>query len=272
MNILVTGANGFVGKYVHDYFKSKDHRLYQHCRGANLRFDIMACDPDVIIHCAAAAGPWHSTKNIIRDNILFTQELLELAKEFPPKLFIFMSSVSVYGDTRNSSWVSEKHKSVDPSTYGLSKLICERMLTESKIPAISLRCPGIVGPKCTGRNWPVRLAREILAKKEVSLFGPSSKFNSVVHVEDICETIEYFIEHAPKDHKIYNLCAEYPMRIKDAALILAEGLNRKLKYKLVSGKSSSSLFDSAITDCGVRLMSVEETMFRFGQEFANDLT
>lgn len=270
MNILATGANGFVGNYVAEYFKSREHRICKHHRGSNLKLMYDLSDPDVIIHCAAAAGPWHAIDDIIRDNILFTQELLQLAKEFPPKLFIFMSSVSVYGDVKNSHWIYEDHKSLSPSVYGLSKILGEKMLREAKFPSVSLRCPGIVGPKCTGRNWPVRLAKDILKKKEVSLFNADSKFNSVIHVEDICKTIEALLGFEVKEHRIYNLCAEYPIKIKDAALALAKGLDKKLKYKLVAGKNSSNLFDSSISDLGVNLMSVEETMFRFGQEFANE--
>ena len=269
MRIFVTGATGFVGGYIADYFKSqREHQVFKHSRGLNIDFCYKSSDADVVIHCAAAAGPWHSTENIIRDNILFTQELIQLAKEFPPKLFVFISSVSIYGDMRDHVWVDETYKPIDPSTYGLSKLLGERMLTESELTAISFRCPGIVGPKCTGKNWPVRLAREILEEKKVCLFNAKSRFNSVIHVEDICKAVEVFSNNSEfKEHRIVNLCATHPVQIRVAAQALANGLGRELKYKSVDSKIRSHLFDSEIaSDIS---MSVTDTMFRFGQEFRN---
>lgn len=251
MKILVTGANGFVGRNVVSYLSNRTHHLiYVATRETlpTLRYI------DAVVHCAAAAGPWHSTLDIVRDNINYTNYLLE---SLDTRKFIFISSVMATGD----------------STYGMSKLICERLIEDSKIPAISLRCPGIVGPNCTGRNWAARTMREIKADKEVVLYNVGGKFNSVLHVEDLARTINCLVDQDFTEHTVVTLTAKNPIPVGIAAQALAKGLGKlEYKHRIVSCDAPVAVYDdeSHRLNLDFELHTVVQTMCQFGLESRNE--
>lgn len=263
MIITITGGRGFVGNFLTSYLRLLGHKVYRPTRDNLIELRQVSRLSAAVIHCAAAAGPWHTTSDIIRDNIEFTRLLVDHCN---PKKLVFISSVSVYGDIRTES-VRENTEISNPSIYGMSKKICEDLITKSKIPAISLRCPGIVGPRCTGRNWTTILAHKLYKCQPVEIYNALAPFNSVVHVADIGKFISQQLGQITDGHAIMNLAADVSISIGAVVDNMKKTLNSKSEITIVPEKKRWHLFDTSIArTLGWWPMTVQETITRFAQE------
>ncbi len=106
---------------------------------------------DVVYHLAAILPP---DSEIDRDrtfqvNVDGTRNLLEACASsgMAPRI-VFASSVSVYGDTSQSSEIIGIEHPVNPNDlYAMSKVECERILMESSLPYVNLRISAIAIPE-----------------------------------------------------------------------------------------------------------------------------
>ena len=130
MNLLVTGGAGFIGSHLVESLLSRGHRVTvvddfndfydpavkrRNVEGFRAKVRLIEADirdpkrlrsafdetrVEAIIHLAARAGvrPSIAQPQLYTEvNVLGTQNLLELAREFDVKKFVFASSSSVYG-------------------------------------------------------------------------------------------------------------------------------------------------------------------------------
>lgn len=175
--ILVTGANGFIGKSLVEHLSANgDYSII--C--ASRRFDptsrptasvryhhgnllddyhvtrLMACDPDVIIHLAAnpiVKMDERRPSDIIEDNVVVTHNLLARSPE--GCIFVNASSVTVYGsnDLSSLSGASETSRQSPCSVYGASKAASEHLVNAytsmGRVRGINIRLVANVGPDAT---------------------------------------------------------------------------------------------------------------------------
>lgn len=164
MKILVTGAGGFAGRNIVQYFASQgEHRVvgtYRRHRPDTITnaemlqlelSDEIDIDGnfDAIIHTACARpGKGHTFRTFKRDNIDSMEQLIAFAQKKGIKTFINLSTKSVYGEGFRSE--DELHEDADKKNqdaYGLTKYAAECLLKdETDMNGISLRLPGISGP------------------------------------------------------------------------------------------------------------------------------
>src|SRR5579872_2822247 len=112
MRVLITGINGFVGKHLSAYMKSKNFDILglDITQGADLQGDIsdqdfvlnkLSREPfDAVIHLAALADIKKSTEDpysTYKVNCFGTLNLLELAARKDVDRFLYASSANVYG-------------------------------------------------------------------------------------------------------------------------------------------------------------------------------
>src|SRR5687768_34398 len=163
MRILLSGANGFIGpRLLHALLGAGDQvtcpvrRVVAHPLDtsgarfitADLNQPITFDEPmDAIIHCAGTAPlPGRSTPALVADNLDPTRRLIDYALKHPPRLFLFFSTMSIYG-TVSATEVNEHTPSIAPSPYGMAKLLSEELLAAASgsFPAIALRLPAVLG-------------------------------------------------------------------------------------------------------------------------------
>lgn len=141
--ILVTGSDGFTGRYVCDALLKAGWEVW----GAGLRSPIKGqrylqinlqdrssltaiaarVRPEVVIHLAAAAFIDERDPEIFYQvNLLGTRNLLEALSEarIPPKCVILASSANVYGNSERSS-LRESDAANPNNDYSVSKLAME---------------------------------------------------------------------------------------------------------------------------------------------------
>src|SRR5574344_188480 len=96
--LLITGSNGFVGKYfIKKYKDNYDIRTFSFLKDDINTLDCN--DVDVVFHLSALVHQMGgaSAKKKEKINVIQTLELAKKAKESGIKHFVFMSTVKVYG-------------------------------------------------------------------------------------------------------------------------------------------------------------------------------
>ena len=149
--ILITGAGGFIGRalsrrvalfnnvisiYHRNQGKSDDHNIIPEQVDLSDRDSVFAVcrkySPDIIIHCAGIAHQKAGSvtfDDYMQANSLATQNLAEAGFESNNDLrFIFLSSVSVYGEPADNALITENSLCLPSSDYAMSKLDAEERL------------------------------------------------------------------------------------------------------------------------------------------------
>lgn len=134
----------------------------------------------------------------------------------PPKLILFVSSTSVYGQT-DGSWVNEDSATESSNFSGQRILEAEQVLRTSGMRHSVLRCAGIYGPK---RDF---LLRQVRAGKG----GGSADYTNRIHVEDCAGFIAHLVRLFEAGEPIsdtYLVCDSRPAPGKDVRAWLAQRL------------------------------------------------
>jgi dTDP-glucose 4,6-dehydratase len=128
MRVLITGADGFIGSNVLEYFlEYTDWDFVLLCSWRhqgnplnvkpNKRVEVITHDLvgpvpnigdfDFIFHLASESHVDRSIKdpiNFVENNISSTLQMLEYARKYPPKLFLMFSTDEVYGAMDHEEW------------------------------------------------------------------------------------------------------------------------------------------------------------------------
>lgn len=187
MKILVTGANGFVGRTVCEQLLSEGHEVRAAVRApgsgprgtheyivGNLGEDMYRwtnalSHVDAVIHLAARVHvvkerAHDSLAEFRRANVDGTVELADRAQKSGVERFVFMSSIAVNGRPTSADPIDVASKISPSGPYGQSKWEAEEALaqlsTGGGMNVISVRAPMVYGPKAPGNTQRlIRLAR-----------------------------------------------------------------------------------------------------------------
>jgi nucleoside-diphosphate-sugar epimerase len=256
MDVLVTGANGYCGRYIVAHLLGKGHHVAAVVRRPSnlgelfpstnlivIETDLVSPTGlpkkiDAIVHTAASLGiPGVADETIIHNNIGPLQPLLDYAQTAGASKFLFFSAISAYGTITTSS-VNENTPIINPGSYGMSKLIGEQLLKgiEKSTPSISLRVPAIIGPDSI-LGWLDRVRLKMQTGKEVNYLNPNNPFNNVVHVQELAEFIGDILDSTIRQADICTLGAKSTITVKEMMDSMMETLKSSSK---VIGKTDTS--------------------------------
>ena len=213
MNILITGTSGFLGSKTAFFLLQKGHKVigldlkknkikknkYKHylCDLKNLKnlkkIFTENGKIDLIIHTAAyqPIKTEHSIDKYLKTNLIGTKNLVELAKVFNIKSFIFCSSFSVYENKIGP--INENLKLNPRNTYGLSKKLAENLLEyyskNFNINMIILRFDGIYGHNQNLPGFIKMCMTEVIAGKNILLFNKGKLKRDYLYAEDAVKSI-----------------------------------------------------------------------------------
>jgi len=212
---LCTGGAGFIGSHVVDALILAGHEVIvldnlstgnienvnkkAICHYDDIRIDLNHIfeehNIDYIFHLAAQINLRKSIQEPALDaytNIYGSLRLIELAIKYKVKKFIFSSTGgAIYDPDATLPW-TEQTKCEPKSPYGLSKFTVERYLELAKqnngLNYACLRYSNVLGPRQNshGEAGVVSIFIDnILANKDIKIFGDGQQTRDFVYVEDI---------------------------------------------------------------------------------------
>lgn len=244
--VLITGANGFLGRYVAMEFLSSgfvvagvdaaqrqngdlpegiDYRSMLLPHPALVDF-LSGFGPDVCIHCAGSASVAASFDDPDADfaaSVVVTRAILSSLRKTAPRCrSVFLSSAAVYGEPSKLP-VSEDDLSKPLSPYGYHKRICELLFEKSAIldglPTASLRIFSAYGPGLR-RQVLWEMASQLAEGKPLRLKGTGDETRDFIHAADVARAVRLVAEKAPAKGEVYNVASGCETSIHQAAKML----------------------------------------------------
>ena len=266
-NILVTGGAGFIGSHLVDrllaegvwqvsvvdnfncfyspqtkrsniekHLNSPDFSLYEVdiCRADDLRRVYAENKFDAIVHLAAWAGVRPSLENpaiYVQTNIDGTLNLLELAKEFGVRQFVFGSSSSVYGVNSKIPFSEDDKVSRPISPYAATKaageLLCHTYSHLYDIRTICLRFFTVYGARQRPDLAIHKFSHLISENKPIPMFGDGSTRRDYTFIDDIISGVRAAIDYDKSLHEIFNLGESQTVELKRLIELLEQNLGVK---------------------------------------------
>ena len=256
MKVLITGVNGFIGSNIHNKLKDKYEILgvsqsktsrvcdkYIQCdltdKEALKKVIIENSDIDVIIHCAALAhnkGNDLSRDRFMKVNYGVTQDLVDLSNKYLNlKQFIFLSTISVYGERMEKSVYVETDECFPKSPYAVAKKKSEEYIeTNCKSPYFMLRLAPVYSD-----TFKLNIQRRTEMKGINYIVGKGDNKLSLCNVKNIVHTVENIIDGNIAKNEIYNISDEKEYTFKDML-----DINKVSKFKVYIPKFAIKMLHS----------------------------
>jgi UDP-glucose 4-epimerase len=234
--ILVTGGAGFLGSHIADVLTARGYGVtvldvrpspYLQPKQRMIVADMLnveaVCEAvvgqDAIFHLAALAD-LNVAKTRPREtaelNIMGTLNLLEAAREFGLRRFIFASTIYVY--SRAGGF------------YRCSKQACEAFIEEYHqqygLEYTILRYGSLYGPRADASNGVYRLLRQAV-EGQIEHVGTAEDSREYIHVEDAARlSADALADEFANQHVV--LTGHHPIRLRDLFTMFSEILGREV--------------------------------------------
>ncbi|AFV10517.1 UDP-glucuronate 5'-epimerase [Thermacetogenium phaeum DSM 12270] len=194
---------------------------------------------DVIVHLAAKAGVRPSIRDPIgyQDvNVRGTQNLLELAKEWGVKQFVFASSSSVYGVNPHVPWREDDCVLMPISPYAATKVAGELLGHVYShlygIRFIALRFFTVYGPRQRPDLAIHKFARLMLKREPIPVYGDGTSRRDYTYIDDIIQGVRAAMDYTKTQYEVINLGNNRTVSLMELIRALEEvlGVEAKLEY------------------------------------------
>lgn len=190
MNLLLTGANGFIGNYFFNKYINKYNILKFSFSKDNVN-DLDLQSVYTIVHLSALVHQMNgaSLKEYEDINVKQTMTLAKKAKEEGVKQFVFMSTVKVYGEETQEAY-NETTICSPKDDYGLSKLKAElelKKLESSDFKVAIIRTPIVYG---YGVKANIKNLINLIKKVPILPFKGIKNKRSMVYVGNLCHLLD----------------------------------------------------------------------------------
>lgn len=186
-------------------------------------------DVEIVVHLAARAGVRPSIEEpvLYQDvNVNGTVVLLEAAKNFDVRKFVFASSSSVYGNNEKVPFSETDNVDYPISPYAATKkageLLCHTYSHLYGIGMTCLRLFTVYGPRQRPDLAIHKFARLIEAGRPIPVFGDGSMMRDFSYIDDIIDGVVAAMD-ACRGYEIYNLGESRPVRL-DALIAAIEAV------------------------------------------------
>ena len=232
MKVLITGVNGFIGSNINNGLKDKHEILgVSQSKTSKVCDQYIQCDLtdkealeevikkhsdiDVIVHCAALAhnkGNDLSRERFMKVNYGVTQDLVDLSNKYLNlKKFIFLSTISVYGERMEKSVYVEGDECFPKSPYAVAKKKSEEYIEANcKSPYFMLRLAPVYSD-----TFKLNIQRRTEIKGINYIVGKGDNKLSLCNVKNIVDVVVNIIDGNIPSNEIYNISDDKEYTFKD---------------------------------------------------------
>jgi nucleoside-diphosphate-sugar epimerase len=192
LNILVTGASGFVGKRWLEYNKEQFHITTISLKNDEWKSKDFS-QIDAVVYLAGKAHEMFKIDDQIYMDINYelTKVFFEKIKKDGVQQFVYISSTKVYGDG-DYTYLNETSPCNPTDAYGKSKLMAETFLIQQKKLSVAIvRPPLIYGAGVKGNMQKIM---ELCNSNKPLPFGNITNKRSMVYVDNLIELINTILQ------------------------------------------------------------------------------
>ena len=293
MKILITGCAGFIGfhltnkiisnfknikvigvdnlnKYYSSNLKKNRLKILKNKKNSNFKFLKINLENykkikkvfrtnkiNYIIHLAAQPGVRYSIQNprsYINANLIAFFNIIDLAKDYKIKHFIYASTSSVYGNSDKFP-INEKSDTTRPiSLYAATKksneLLSHSYANIFKLPSTALRFFTVYGPYGRPDMSLFSFTDKIFKNKPVYLFNKGNHKRDFTYVDDVVNPIIKLIKKPPNKkipYRVLNIGSGKCIKLTDYLKEIEKITKHKAKIKKISlqkgdiGKTHSNI-------------------------------
>jgi len=166
--------------------------------------------------------------------VLATQHLLDAAREFPGRRFVYASSSSIYGQS-DVFPTAESALPAPHSPYGVTKLgaehLCSLYHRNHGVSAVSLRYFSVFGPRQRPDMAFNRFCRAALLDEPVTVLGDGQQTRDFTYVSDIVDATRAAGTSAASPGRIYNIRGGSRMSLSSSLDLIAGMAGRELDIR-----------------------------------------
>lgn len=264
--ILVTGATGFLGKYMVDELKSHDYYVFALGRNeaigkklecGNVKF--IKCDlndkdnicntisnVDAVIHAAALSTVWGKWEDFYNANVIGTKNVVDACLKQKNQKLVYVSSPSVYAEARDRYNILEDdfNENNELNYYIKSKILSEKIVNEAiknGLNAAIVRPRGLFG---VGDTSLIPRILRVNSKIGVPLVNNGENIVDITCVENVAYALRLCLESENTKGKTYNISNGEPIEFKQILEQLMQEIGMKPKYLKLSKKGIYMLSNS----------------------------
>ena len=256
MKVLITGATGFLGKYIVEELKNNGYQVVTFGRNekigkalidSNVEFfkgdienkeDLLRAFQgcSAVIHAAALSTVWGKWNNFYKVNVLGTRNIVEICEKQGLKL-VFVSSPSIYAGAKDQLDVKENEAPKDNNLnfYIKSKIMAENIIKNSKLNYMIIRPRGLFG---IGDTSIIPRLLDLNKKMGIPLFADGKQKVDVTCVENVAYALRLALENERYSQQTYNITNDEPIEFKEILTLFfnemgTEGKYLKWNYRLI---------------------------------------
>lgn len=235
---------------------------------------------DCVVHLAAQTGESQSMDDPIvyeRINVRGTLNLLETARTYNVRQFVFSSSAAVYGSGAKVPFNEEMPVNRPVSTYGATKttgeLLCHAYSHVYKMCCVCLRLFNVYGPRQRPDLDLYRYARSIEASTPLAVYGESANRHDYIHISDVLDSLRSAISYDLSGFEVFNIGAGSAVKTFEIIKLLEREMDRKAIIENLpqrTGEMTETLADTGKAKKFLRFspkVSIESGIRHFAQWF-----
>jgi nucleoside-diphosphate-sugar epimerase len=274
MNILITGATGFIGRNLLKAILEKKWNPYillssfdnaQNLKGISLDHIISSQAVfegnfrtlngetipsfDAIINLAASGVVSNvDLDELVGGNIIYTAKVLEFSRKIGTKKFIHIGSCSEYAVCPEQTLISENHPIAPFTMYGATKAAASVLVSSfSRIngfSAIIARPFNVFGIWESPKRLVPQVISGILGNRQVKL-SEGTQFRDFIYVEDVAKAIIEIAQSGENLYGAYNLCTGNATSVRRLVETICDVLGKGhdlMKFGVIEMKQGENLW------------------------------
>lgn len=249
--VLVTGATGFLGKYLVEELINNGYEVVAQGRKENIlnnlkeqyKVNILKCslneiknidmNIDCVIHAAALSTVWGKWQDFYDSNVLGTENVIKFCLKNNVRRLIYVSSPSIYSAKFDRFNIKEEDfdKNNKLNFYIKSKILAEDLINKidnQKLETVIIRPRGLFG---IGDTSLVPRLINANSKIGIPLFNDGKNVVDITCVENVAYSLRLAMEKEEANGNIYNITNGDPTEFKNILDKLFTELGERANYR-----------------------------------------